>query len=70
MSFILVSENIKAIEDNIRKLNEQLVAIQTELIRAEGGLRIFKQLKDLGVEQVPTNQPDEVTNTEVISSGD
>jgi hypothetical protein len=70
MSFILVSENIKAIEDNIRKLNEQLVAVQTELIRAEGGLRIFKQLKDLGVEQVPTNQPDEVTNTEVISSGD
>ena len=70
MSFILVSENIKAIEDNIRRLNEQLVAVQTELIRAEGGLRIFKQLKDLGVEQVPTNQPDEVTNTEVISSGD
>jgi hypothetical protein len=63
MSFIYVSENIKAIEENIRKLNEQLVSVQTEIIRAEGGLRVFKQLKELGIEQVPTNKTEEVTNS-------
>ena len=71
MSFLSVSENIRVIEENIQKLKEQIVAINLEIVRAEGSLQVFKQIKSFGVEHIPIPSPkDEVVNTEVLSDVD
>jgi hypothetical protein len=69
MSGLSISENISITETNIKKLQEQLVAINTEIVRLEGGLRVFKNLQDLGIEQIPIPK-DQVDNTEVIDTLD
>ena len=43
---IKVSEQIKNIEGHIQRL-------QTELVRLDGSLQVFKQMSDLGIENVP-----------------
>ena len=48
-----VSANIKALETHVYQLQQQMAAIQTELIRLDGSLAVFRQLSDLGVENVP-----------------
>jgi len=64
-----VSENIHVISENIKKLSEQAVLIQRELIKLEGSLNVFKNLSDLGIETI--NIPkDEVTNREVTTNVD
>jgi hypothetical protein len=67
MSGLSVSENIKVLEDNARKLNDQIASIQQELVRIDGSLRVFKSLADLGIEQIPLPK-DVVDNSEVIDS--
>ena len=69
MSSLLVSENIRIIEENMKKLNEQVVVIQQEMIRLDGSLRVFKNLRDVGVEKIELPK-DEVTNREVIDTLD
>jgi hypothetical protein len=69
MSGLSVTENIRVLEENSKKLNEQITVIQQELIRLEGSIRVFKSLKDLGIEHI--NLPkDEVTNREVMDKLD
>lgn len=65
MSGLSVSENIKVLEDNMKKLNDQIGTIQQELIRLDGSLRVFKSLADLGIEQIPLPK-DVIDNSEVI----
>jgi prefoldin subunit 5 len=48
-----VSANIKAIESHIQQLQQQMGAIQTELIRLDGSLAVFRQMSNLGLEDVP-----------------
>lgn len=48
-----VSANIKALENHVYQLQQQMAAIQTELIRLDGSLAVFRQLSDLGLENVP-----------------
>jgi hypothetical protein len=48
-----ISENIKNIETHISKLQQQMGLIQTELVRLDGSLSVFKQMSDLGIENVP-----------------
>jgi len=67
MSSVSVSENIRIIEENIKKLSEQMILTQQELIRLDGSLRVFKNFSDLGIDQIALPQ-DEVTNREVIDS--
>ena len=68
-SGLSISENISITETNIKKLQEQIVAINTEIVRLEGGLRVFKNMQDLGIEQIPIPK-DQVDNTEVIDTLD
>jgi hypothetical protein len=68
-SGLSVSENIALIESNTKKLHEQIVLINAEIIRLEGGLRVFKNMQDLGIEQIPIPK-DQVDNTEVIDTLD
>jgi hypothetical protein len=67
MSSLLVSENIRLIEENMRKLKEQSDLIKIELSRLEGSLRVFKNLQDLGVETIQVPK-DVVDNSEVIDT--
>jgi hypothetical protein len=69
MSTLSVSENIRIIEENMKKLSEQAISIQQELIRLEGSLRVFKNMSDLGIENIQLPK-DEVTDTEVMDTLD
>lgn len=69
MSGLSVSENIRVLEENKKKLGEQIAVIQQELIRLDGSLRVFINLRDLGVENIQIPQ-DEVINREVTDTLD
>ena len=69
MSGLSVSENIRVLEENKKKLNEQTSLIQQELVRLDGSLRVFTNLRSLGVENIPIPR-DEVTNREVTDTLD
>jgi hypothetical protein len=69
MSGLSVSENIRVLEENKKKLGEQIGVIQQELVRLDGSLRVFVNLRDLGVENIQIPQ-DEVTNREVTDALD
>jgi hypothetical protein len=69
MSGLSVSENIRVLEENKKKLGEQIGVIQQELVRLDGSLRVFLNLRDLGVENIQIPQ-DEVTNREVTDTLD
>ena len=64
-----VSENIRILEENKKKLSEQISIIQQELVRLDGSLRVFTNLRDLGVENIQIPK-DEVTNREVTDTLD
>jgi hypothetical protein len=64
-----VSENIRILEENKKKLNEQISVVQQELVRLDGSLRVFTNLRDLGVENIQIPK-DEVTNREVTDTLD
>ena len=64
-----VSENIRVLEENKKKLGDQISIIQQELARLDGSLRVFTNLRDLGVENIQIPK-DEVTNREVIDTLD
>jgi hypothetical protein len=64
-----VSENIRVLDENKKKLGEQISIIQQELARLDGSLRVFTNLRDLGVENIQIPK-DEVTNREVIDTLD
>jgi len=69
MSSISITDNIAGIEENMKKLNDQALLIQQELIRLSGSLRVFKVLQEAGVENIPLPK-DEVTNREVMDNLD
>ncbi len=69
MSSLSVSENIRVTEENIKKLSDQVVIIQQELLRLEGTLRVFKNFRDVGVETIHLPK-DEVINREVMDTLD
>ena len=64
-----VSENIRILEENKKKLGEQISIIQQELVRLDGSLRVFTNLRDLGVENIQIPK-DEVVNREVTDTLD
>jgi vacuolar-type H+-ATPase catalytic subunit A/Vma1 len=55
-----------AMYELVRVGHSQLVG---EIIRLEGGLRVFKNMQELGIEHVPIPK-DQVDNTEVIDTLD
>lgn len=66
MNSLSVSENIENSKNVINKLKLQLVEIQNEVLRMEGSLRVFEQLKQNGIDTIHI-KPNEfnIENTEV-----
>lgn len=69
MTDVSVSQNIMNIEENMKKLVEQITLIQLELTRYDGSLRVFKNLQELGIEHIAVPK-DVVDNDEVMESLD
>ena len=69
MTSLSVSENIRIIEENIKKLTDQCALIQQEVTRLGGSLSVFKNLKKAGIENIEIPK-DEVINREVTGSLD
>jgi len=69
MSSLSVSQNITKCEGEIKKLIEQLTLINQEITRLDGSLRVFKNLQELGIENIVIpNSKNIVDNTEVIDN--
>ena len=69
MSNLSVSQNIEKCEGQIKKLVEQMTLTNQEIIRLDGSLRVFKNLQELGIENIVI--PDSkniIDNTEVIDN--
>ena len=69
MNSLSVSENIENSKNVINKLKLQLIEIQNEVLRMEGSLRVFEQLKQNGIDTIQI-KPNEfnIENTEVIDT--
>jgi hypothetical protein len=69
MSSLSVSQNITKCEGEIKKLIEQLTLINQEITRLDGSLRVFKNLQELGIENIVIpNSKNIIDNTEVIDN--
>jgi hypothetical protein len=62
-----VLNNIDLIGKQLENFNKQKEEIDKEILRLEGSLRVFKQLKDVGLETIDIPE-DIVENTEVIDN--
>lgn len=72
MVTVSVSKNIEVHEKNLRQLLEQKDQATAEIFRLEGAIRLLKNFKDLGVEEIHGEKSveDVIENTEVIDGGD
>lgn len=70
MVSVSISKNIEVHEKNLRQLLEQKDQATAEIFRIEGALRLLKNLKELGVEEIQGEKPveDFIENTEVIDA--
>jgi len=66
---ISVQENIKACRDNINQLTNQRNEITNEILRAEGALRVFRDMEKAGIEQIPISK-NPLETSEVIDGVD
>jgi hypothetical protein len=57
MSSISVEENVTKMTDTLDKMRGQLVGQEREMYRLEGMLTVFRNLKDLGVTEIPVKPP-------------
>ena len=64
MPAISVEENIKGIEENLKKLLIQRNDISSEILRMEGALQVFNDIKKNGVTSIEINDP--INSEEVI----
>lgn len=69
MSSISVTENVEKMSDALDKMRGQLTTHEREVYRLEGMLTVFRNLKDLGVTDIPIkpqNGLERVPETDVI----
>lgn len=64
MPSISVAENIKGLEESLKKLLVQRNDISSEILRMEGALQVFNDLKKNGVTNIEINDP--INSEEVI----
>lgn len=55
-----------SIDDNIRQILETMDKFNKELLKMEGSLQVFKQLKSMGIDELDINNKAIIENTEVI----
>ena len=66
---ISVQENIKACKNNITQLNNQRNEITSQILRAEGALRVFMDMEKAGVEKIQLSK-NPLETSEVIDGVD
>jgi hypothetical protein len=65
MNSLSVSENITNSKTIIEKLNFQKMEIEKEILRMEGSLRVFEQMKTAGIETIQIKNKFDLDITEV-----
>ena len=58
------------IDDNIRQILETMDKFNKELLKMEGSLQVFKQLKSMGIDELDINNKALIENTEVIDESE
>ena len=54
------------IDENIRQILETMDKFNKELLKMEGSLQVFKQLKNMGIDELDINNKAIIEKTEVI----
>ena len=57
-----------SIDDNIQQITEAMDKFSKELLKMEGSLQVFKQLKSMGINEIDINNSALIENTEVIDN--
>jgi hypothetical protein len=68
MPSISIEDNIKDIEENIKKLIGQQNDIAKVVLRLEGALQVFNDMKKTGVTTIEVNDP--INSEEVIDAAE
>lgn len=55
-----------SIDENIQQITEDMNKLNKELLKLEGSLQVFKQLKSMGVNEIDINNKSIIENIEVI----
>lgn len=66
MSAISIDENVSKMTEALDKMRGQMVNHERELYRLEGMLTVFRNLKDLGVTEIPVKPPQQQQKLETI----
>jgi len=53
------------IDENIQQILETMDKFSKELLKLEGSLQVFKQLKSMGIDELDINNKTIIENTEV-----
>ena len=56
------------IDENIQQILETMDKFSKELLKMEGSLQVFKQLKSMGIEELDINNKVIIEKTEVIDA--
>ena len=54
------------IDENIQQITDAMDKFNKELLKMEGSLQVFKQLKNMGIDELDINNKAIIENTEVI----
>jgi hypothetical protein len=57
-----------SIDENIQQITETMDKFSKELLKLEGSLQVFKQLKSMGIDEIDINNKAIIENTEVIDA--
>ena len=55
-----------SIDENIQQITDAMDKFSKELLKLEGSLQVFKQLKSMGIHEIDINNKAIIENTEVI----
>ena len=55
-----------SIDENIQQITDAMDKFNKELLKMEGSLQVFKQLKSMGINEIDINNKVIIENTEVI----
>ena len=56
------------IDENIQQITEAMDKFNKELLKLEGSLQVFKQLKSMGINEIDINNKTIIEKTEVIDA--
>jgi len=57
-----------SIDENIQQITDAMDKFNKELLKMEGSLQVFKQLKSMGINEIDINNKAIIENTEVIDN--